>query len=111
MARRLGNETVTLWTKGMEQYGRPRAEVKLAEFKGCWVGPSETSEGVATQENVSSSTLSFWIPAEVELKDSDDYFVWARRPDEKYDVVGLVDRYYDRRGNLRACEIAAELRV
>lgn len=52
MARRLGNETVTLWTKGMEQYGRPRTDTKLAEFHQCWVGPSETSEGTATQENV-----------------------------------------------------------
>ena len=37
MARRVGNERVTLWTRGMEQYGKPRTDEVVAEFGGCWM--------------------------------------------------------------------------
>lgn len=110
MARRLGNETVQLWTPGMEQYGKPRNDELVAEFGQCWMEFQSSDEGVSQHGNVASILTAIWIPAEVELQDSDDYFVWTRRPNEKYRTTGDVGRWYDRRGQLRACTVPVEVR-
>lgn len=110
MARRVGNERVTLWTRGMEQYGKPRTDEVVAEFSGCWMEYNSSDEGVNNQSNVAAVLSSIWIPAEVELQDADDYFVWDRRPSEKYRTSGDVIRYYDRRGGLRACVVPVEVK-
>ena len=110
MARRLGNETVQLWTRGMEQYGKPRQDEMVAQFQQCWVEFASSDEGVSGQSNIATVLSAIWVPAEVELQDAEDYFVWTRRPDEKYRTTGDVGRHYDRRGNLRACVIPAAVR-
>lgn len=110
MARRIGNETVQLWTRGIEQYGKPRADVMVKEFPGSWVEFKSSDEGVSEQNNLSTILSGIWVPEEVELQDADDYFVWLRRPSEKYSTSGDVGRYYDRRGNLRASVVPVELR-
>lgn len=109
MARRVGNERVTLWTRGMEQYGKPRTDEVVAEFTGCWMEFSTAQGANELQENIASVLSSIWVPAEVELQDADDYFVWDRRPNEKYRTSGDVIRYYDRRGGLRACVVPVEV--
>lgn len=105
MARRIGAEKVELWTPGMEQYGKAKSDELVAEFTGCWMEFSTAQGANELQENIASVLSSIWVPAEVELQDADDYFVWTRRPSEKYRTDGDVSRYYDRRGNLRACVI------
>lgn len=116
MARRIGAETVELWTRGIEQYGQPRKDELVATYQQCWVEYSSTDEGVNTHEgmaahgNLAAILSSIWIPAEVELQDADDYFIWTRRPGEKYRTDGDVGRYYDRRGQLRACVVPVEVK-
>src|SRR5699024_7902112 len=108
MARRGGNERVTLWTRGMEQYGKPRTAEVLAEFTGCWMEYNASGEGAGAQSNVAAALSSIWIRAEVERQDADDYFVWDRGPDENYRTAGDVIRYDDRGGGLRACVVPVE---
>src|SRR5699024_220984 len=109
MARRVGNERVTLWTRGMEQYGKPRTDEVVAEFTGCWMEYNSADEGVNNQRKITYVLSSIRIPAEVELQDADDYFVWDRRPKETYRTDGDVVRYYERRGGLRACVVPVEV--
>lgn len=108
MAKRLGNETVQHWTPGMEQYGKPRQDTLVAELPQCWMEYNSRAEG-ETEENLTSVLSSIWVPAEVNILDADDYFVWTRRPNEKYRVTRDIARWYDRRGNLRACVIPVEV--
>lgn len=105
MARRLGAETIELWTKGEERFGQKREARLVRTFQQCWVEFRSSDEGSGENENIMSLLSAMWIPAEVELEDADDYFVWTRRPNEKYSTDGDVGRHYDRRGNLRACVV------
>lgn len=107
MARRLGAEKIEHWTPGMEQYGKPRTDALVKSFEGCWVEFKSSDE---SGDNIASVLAGLWIPFEVELQDTDDYFIWTRRPGEKYRTGGEVGRYYDRRGGLRACFVPVEVR-
>lgn len=110
MARRVGGETVEHWSRGVEEYGKPRTNQLIKRYEGSWVEFKSTDEGVGGNANVATVLSALWIPDEVELLDADDYFVWTRRPDEKYRTSGDVGRHYDRRGNLRASVIPVDVR-
>lgn len=105
MARRIGGETVIHFASAPQQFGSKGGFYEKARFSGCWVGPADSSEGTAGHDSVTTSGTEIWIPDEVGIEGSSDYFVWTRYPDEKYEATGKSQRLMTRRGQLRATTI------
>ena len=109
MARRIGAEKVQHWSKGYEQFGSDGTPEKIADYSGCWV-QFKSSDEDAAGSGVDVILSGIWIPAKVEIHESDDFFTWDKDPDTKYRTSGKVGWYYDRRGRLKASYVPVEVR-
>ena len=103
MARRVGSEVIEHWTV-RTAFNKPRQETLAREYRGCWPQFNAGAEEGA----VLSTAAGFWIPADFPVLDAEDFLVWRRYPGERYGVEGEVNRWYTRRGQLRACYVPVE---
>jgi len=109
MAKRIGAEKFTHWTKGVEQFGEEGEPRIVDTYSGCWP-EMKTSDEAAGSAGIDTVLVGLWVPAKVEIHESDDYFTWPKQPDIKYRTAGKVGLLYTRRGQLRASYIPVEVR-